>query len=192
MRRVFFSFHYEDVITFRANVVRNHHVTKETGEAGFFDASMWEKAKLYGDSSLKRLINAGLENTSVTCVLIGTETWNRPWVRYEILKSYERGNAILGVHINGINDRYNQTYSQGLNPFDFLGFYIDEYGNRTSYQELDGTDWKHFQNLIPEKTSFDRKFWDRGYRLAEWVLCYDWIADQGYDNFANWIEKAAI
>ena len=40
--RVFFSFHYEDVKTFRADVVRNHSVTKERGEAGFFDASIWE------------------------------------------------------------------------------------------------------------------------------------------------------
>jgi hypothetical protein len=39
-RQVFFSFHYEDVKTFRANVVRNHDVTKESGEAGFFDASL--------------------------------------------------------------------------------------------------------------------------------------------------------
>src|SRR6266516_1429450 len=163
MRRVFFSFHYEDVITFRANVVRNHHVTKEVGEAGFFDASLWEATKLSGKAALKRLINSGLEQTSVTCVLIGTETWKRPWVRYEILKSYERGNALLGIHINGINDKYNQTFQHGLNPFDYLGFYIDEYGNRTSYQELDGTNWYHYEHLIPVDTTFDRKFWGRGY-----------------------------
>ncbi|MGH7979250.1 MAG: hypothetical protein ACREE6_07730 [Limisphaerales bacterium] len=40
-KQVFFSFHYEDVKTFRANVVRNHGFTKENGqEAGFFDASV--------------------------------------------------------------------------------------------------------------------------------------------------------
>jgi MTH538 TIR-like domain (DUF1863) len=73
---------------------------------------------------LKRLINSGLEQTSVTCVLIGTETWKRPWVRYEILKSYERGNALPGIHINGIEDKNNQIFSQGLNPFAYLGYYI--------------------------------------------------------------------
>jgi hypothetical protein len=40
-KRVFFSFHYDDVIAFRANVVRKHDVTKDTGTAGFFDASIW-------------------------------------------------------------------------------------------------------------------------------------------------------
>jgi len=39
-------------------VVRNHHVTKEFGEAGFFDASLWEASKLQGKPALKRLINA--------------------------------------------------------------------------------------------------------------------------------------
>jgi len=125
-------------------------------------------------------------------VLIGTETWQRPWVRYEILKSYERGNALLGIHINGITDKYNRTFSQGLNPFNYLGFYIDEYGRRTSYQELDGASWKHFDELVPESTTFDRKFWGRGYRLSEWVPCYDWITDSGYNNFASWIENVAL
>ena len=42
-KRVFFSFHYQDVIDFRANVVRQHWVTKPDREdAGFFDASVWE------------------------------------------------------------------------------------------------------------------------------------------------------
>ncbi len=191
MRRVFFSFHYQDVITFRANVVRNHHVTKEVGEAGFFDASIWEDAKLHGDGAIKRLINSNLEQTSVTCVLIGTETWKRRWVRYEILKSYERGNVLLGIHINGVEDKNNQTFSKGRNPFAYLGFYIDANGKRTSYQEHDGTKWSNYKDLIPESTTFDRKFWDKGYLLSGWVPCFDWIKDEGYDNFASWIEKAA-
>ena len=45
-KRVFFSFHYQDVIDFRANVVRNHKLTKDD-HAGYFDASIWEKAKKY-------------------------------------------------------------------------------------------------------------------------------------------------
>src|SRR6266446_9625031 len=116
-RRVFFSFHYDDVKTFRANVVRNHGIVKkDTEEVGFFDASIWEDAKRHGDAAVKRLINSNVENTSVTCALIGTETWQRRWVRYEILKSYDRGNKLLGVHINGVKDKYQQTYAQGRDP----------------------------------------------------------------------------
>ena len=54
-KRVFFSFHYQDVIDFRANVVRQHWVMKDREEAGYFDASMWESAKKRG--SLKQLID---------------------------------------------------------------------------------------------------------------------------------------
>ena len=58
-KRVFFSFHYQDVIDFRANVVRNHWLTKSDREdAGFFDASIWETAKRTSSLALKRLINS--------------------------------------------------------------------------------------------------------------------------------------
>lgn len=52
-KRVFFSFHYQDVIDFGANVVRNHWLTKPDREAvGFYNE---------------------LQNTTVTTVLIGSE-----------------------------------------------------------------------------------------------------------------------
>jgi hypothetical protein len=57
-KRVYFCFHYQDVIDFRANVVRNHWLTKPDREvAGFFDASLWESAQKQGDVAIKRLIN---------------------------------------------------------------------------------------------------------------------------------------
>ena len=128
-KQVFFSFHYDDVKTFRANVVRNHGYTKENGqEAGFFDRSIWEDAKLHGPASVERLINSNLEGTTVTCALIGTGTWNRRWVRYEILKSYDRGNALFGVHINSVPDKNRQTFVQGANTFDYFGFVVSEDG----------------------------------------------------------------
>jgi len=82
--------------------VRNHGLTKDNN-AGFFDASLWESVKRSGPAALKRLINEGLQNTSVTCVLIGSETYVRPWVRYELLKSFRRGNSLLGIHVNAIS-----------------------------------------------------------------------------------------
>lgn len=189
--QVFFSFHYEDVKTFRANVVRNHGFTKVDGqEAGFFDASIWEDAKRHGDISVKRLINSSLDGTSVTCVLIGTETWDRRWVRYEILKSYDRGNALLGVHINGVSDKNRQTFLQGQNPFDYLGFVISDDGRKLTYYEHDGTSWKSYQDLLPKMTSFDREYWGKGFKLSNWVLCYDWTNGNGYENFSRWVENA--
>jgi hypothetical protein len=190
-KRVFFSFHYDDVVDFRANVVRNHHVTKDTGTAGFFDASIWEDAELHGDESVKRLIHRGLENTSVTCALVGTDTWQRRWVRYEILKSYDRGNALVGVHINSIPDKDHRTYARGQDPFARLGLSIDNQG-KVQYHERStpGGEWQVSRDLPAGERTFDRSSWGKGYTLSDWVRCHDWTADDGYRNFATWVENA--
>lgn len=118
-RRVFFSFHYERDIS-RACVVRNSWLTKGEAEGRFIDGSLWEEAKRRGDDAIKRLIDEGLKNTSVTAVLIGAETAFRPWVLYEIRKSMERGNGILGVRIHGIADLNRHTDLPGANPLDVV------------------------------------------------------------------------
>ncbi|MFA6423388.1 MAG: TIR domain-containing protein [Patescibacteria group bacterium] len=190
-KQVFFSFHYDDVKTFRANVVRNHGFTKENGqEAGFFDASIWEDSKRHGADSVKRLINSNLIGTTVTCALIGTETWSRRWVRYEILKSYDRGSTLLGVHINNVSDKNRQTFPRGRNPFDFLGFVISKDGRKLTYYEHDGTNWKIYQDLPPKVTNLNRQYWGNGFKLSNWVPCYDWVSENGYNNFATWVESS--
>jgi len=188
--RVFFSFHYEDVKTFRANVVRKHSITKDKGDAGFFDASLWEDAQRHGDDAVKRLVNLNLENTSVTCALIGSATWSRRWVRYEILKSFDRGNALLGVHINSISDKNQQTFVQGRNPFDYLGFVVSDDGRTHTYHEHNGSRWTEYGDLGPKATSYAREHWGKGFKLSDWVPCYDWTSNDGYNNFATWVDTA--
>ena len=133
VRRAFFSFHYERDI-WRANVVRNSWVTKDRESAGFWDASLWEKTKLKGENALKRLIDEGLKNTSVTVVLIGRETANRKWVLYEIEQSHNKGNGLLGIYIHGIKDQYGKSDFQGPNPF--KKFYIDKGWYKKDLSEL--------------------------------------------------------
>jgi len=112
-RRVFFSFHYERDNQ-RASVVRNSWVTKPNREdAGFIDAATWEKIEKQGEVAITRWIDKQLEGTSVTAVLIGTETSSRKWVRYEIIKSYERGNGVFGITIHRIKDFGGHTDTAG-------------------------------------------------------------------------------
>jgi Thoeris protein ThsB, TIR-like domain len=94
-RRVFFSFHYADIMN--ANIVRNSGQFKPTAETGFYDASLWEEAKTKGSDAIKRLINKGLDNTSVTCFLIGEKTSSRTWCKYELEKSIAEKKGILGI-----------------------------------------------------------------------------------------------
>lgn len=106
-RKVFFSFKYGDVS--RAMVVRNSWVTQGKEAAGFIDAAEFEKVKKQGDDAIKKWIDNQLSGTSVTVVLVGEKTCNSKWVKYEIKKSIERGNWILGIDISKIKDFQGNT-----------------------------------------------------------------------------------
>ena len=188
-KRVFFSFDYQDVIDFRANVVRNHWITKPDREdAGFFDASIWESEKRTGDVALKHLIDEALQNTSVTVVLIGSKTYARRWVRYEIMKSFTQGNHIFGVHINSIKDKYGKTKPLGLNPFKYLGYQHSDNAKERYLCEWKKKAWIQYSDYIPNKLKtqdFPRR---KIYPLSSDYPVYDWVTDNGYHNFARWVK----
>ena len=146
-RKVFFSFHYDDVT--RANVVRNsdQFARRYRKGARFYDKSLWEEAKKQGSRTVTRMINAGLHGSSVTCVLIGQHTWRRPFVRYEILKSLERGNGILGVRIHDV----------GFSPHDRPDSYADLFGPQFGANAFSNPFPRHkqvlgnLQGLAPEQ-----------------------------------------
>lgn len=114
-RKVFFSFHYQKDI-WRANVVRNSHVVEGVAAAGFQDASLWEEAKKKGDAAIKRMIDNAIVGTSVTAVLIGAETAQRKYVTYEIEQTIARGNGLLGIYIDAIEDQSGRTTLRGAIP----------------------------------------------------------------------------
>jgi hypothetical protein len=191
-KRVFFSFHYQDVIDFRANVVRQHWVTKPDREAaGFFDASIWETAKRTGCLAVKRLINSGLDGTSVTCVLIGSQTYVRPWVRYEILKSFRKGSSIFAVHINSIRGRDQMTRTRGPNPLNYVGVTFSDSGDTATLWEAVNGKWREYSE-IGDSASYRMggvaaQYRGKGFTLAQLYPEYDWVADEGYNNFATWV-----
>ena len=123
-RRVFFSFHYDNDIN-RSMTVRNSWVTQGKEAAGFIDKAAFEQIKRQGEAAVHNWIDKQLEGTSVTVVLIGSETLNRPYVQYEICRSLQRGNAVIGVHINGIRDMRTLTTSFKGNTHTVIGYYND-------------------------------------------------------------------
>lgn len=139
MRRVFFSFHYDRDI-WRANVVRNSWVTQDREAAGFWDASLWEEAKRKGDDAIKRMIDNGMVNSSVTVVLIGKETANRKWVKYEIKKSRRDGMGVLGIYIHNIKAADTTRDTKGDNKFGEVD--VDSNGKSIWFWQLYPTyDW---------------------------------------------------
>ena len=199
-RFVFFSFAYDDVKNFKANVVRNNWLLKNAKET-FVDGSIWEEAKSKGIQELKDLVEEGLNQTSVTVVLIGETTANRRWVNYEIIKSFERGNGIVGVHINRIRGKTGLT-KRGDNPLKRLGFEVSDDGKKINFFELKDRKWRPYSDLLEINNKknnsiyFDDHWW-RGNEYGTFFTFEDkfktmcWNMDDGNKNFASWIEEAA-
>lgn len=114
-RRVFFSFHYQRDV-WRVNQIRNIPNITGCSAAGFQDASLWEEAKKKGDTAIKKLIDDGLNNTTVTVVFVGEKTAGRKYINYEIEQSIGRGNGIVAVQIHHLKDQDGNTDSAGAIP----------------------------------------------------------------------------
>jgi MTH538 TIR-like domain (DUF1863) len=136
-RKVFFSFHYDRDVR-RVVQIRNSWVVRSKGEAQpFYDKAEWETVKRKG---IEKWIDDQLVGTSVTVVLIGSETFDRPWVRHEIKRSYELGKGILGIYIHNVKDPQLGSDSKGKNPLDY--WTITRNGTKLSLSTLYKTyDW---------------------------------------------------
>lgn len=156
-RRVFYSFHYEPD-NWRASQVRNMGVVDGNRPASDND---WETVKRGGEPAIQRWIDGQLEGTSCTVVLIGSGTAGRKWINYEIERSWNRGNGLVGVYIHKLLDRYGRQSLPGNNPFS--GFTLNQ--NQTPLTQVVQT--------------FDSPTWDsRG--------TYGYICS----NLSAWIEQA--
>jgi hypothetical protein len=193
-RRTFFSFHYKPDVT-RAWVVRNSWVTKvaqgDRQDAGFFDSSVFEASQRESDDALKRFLREGLKNTTVTCVLVGAETCLRRWVRYEIFRSFMRGNGLLAVRIHTIGSLHSQATVAGTNPFDTVAFTVD--GDLVKFKEIKTTGWQLASDV--GSMPLNEVAYNLGKCANHMFSClfpiYEWNSDDGYNNIGKWIETAA-
>jgi MTH538 TIR-like domain (DUF1863) len=208
-RKAFFSFHYDDIM--RVNVVRNAWKITHPDNVlmrSFYDSSLWESRKLEGDDAVKRLIREGVEYTSAVCVLIGTDTWLRRWVRYEIARAITDCRGLLGVHLNSIRHHHTQTpHTRGHNPLEFMAV--------GKVQEAILSTPKYYlfeKQAVPNGVGGYSWAWNRysdytsAVSLPAWLTdpaagfvtplsrnasAYDYIADGGHANIGSWIDGAA-
>jgi hypothetical protein len=99
--RAFFSFHYKHDVH-RAWQIRNVNKFIDVEDAGFYDEGEYRKAKAGGDAAIRRMIDGHLNRSTVTVVLIGTYTWSRPWVLYEIKESVRLHLGLIGIRIHDL------------------------------------------------------------------------------------------
>lgn len=112
-RRAFYSFHYTPD-NWRAAQVRNIGSVEGNRPATDND---WEAIKKGGESAIKRWIAGQMKNRSCTVVLVGSNTANRKWITYEIIKSWNDHMGVVGIHIHGLKDANGNMSSKGANPF---------------------------------------------------------------------------
>jgi len=193
-RRTFFSFHYQPDV-WRAWNVRNCWVVRPESQQsnGFFDSSVFESFKRTGDEQLKTFLRNGLDNTSVTCVLSGTNTWQRRWVRYEIAQSVLKRNGLLTVDIHGVRNQQGELAVPGADPLAQMGVYRTDTGIYLA--EWSDGKWVAYQDYtrpVPVASLwFPAPTTTSVVQFASHTLRYDFAAQNGRDNIDGWIELAA-
>lgn len=124
MRKVFFSFHYQNDYWRVQNVMNSQVVSSGYQRNEFLVAQDWEQVKRKGEANIKRWIRGQMHGASVLCVLIGSETANRRWVKFEMGEAIDKKMGLLGVFIHGMENAQKETSPKGENPFEKnLGFH---------------------------------------------------------------------
>ena len=113
-RKVFYSFHFDNDVM-RVQQIRNIGVLEGNEPASL---NNWETIKRNGDQAVKKWIDENMRYKDCVIVLIGSETANRKWVKYEICKAWDDGRALFGIYIHNLIDPKNGKCSKGENPFD--------------------------------------------------------------------------
>ncbi len=113
-RKVFFSFHFDNDV-FRVQLVRNIGALEGNQPV---TKNAWEEVKRGGDAAIQKWIADTMKDKSCCVVLVGEETANRKWVKYEIEKAWNDNKGVVGIYIHNLKCPNNGTCRQGANPFD--------------------------------------------------------------------------
>jgi hypothetical protein len=192
-RKTFFSFHYKPDVQ-RAQVVRKSQFFKDHGDAGFYDASAFEKSKKEDPAALRRFLRKEMQGSSVICVLIGAETASRRWVRFEVLQALFDGRGLMGIRIHSIANFDGKEALAGANPFDLLGVYRkddalkvverntadDKWTYTSDFGQQQLETWPYTSNLPPQGCT----------ALSRFFSIHSWN-NTSHDKVEPWIEAAA-
>ena len=112
-----------------------------------------------------------MHGCSVTCVLIGTDTHQSRWVKFEIAESIANGMGLLGIYIHRLhmpNDERDAVLDMLVQPH-----------NPLDDHSIPPKDW--LDQLYPAKTSerFETRTWEP-------QPMFSWTNDLG-----TWVDEAA-
>jgi hypothetical protein len=206
-RKVYFAFDFDDLM--RVNNVRQ---TGKIGprdmkqQRGFYDRSIWESRAIRNVEGLKSLMRDAVKHSSVICALVGTNTWQSRWAKYEIARSVVDDRGLFAIHINSINHTVRKAPDAlGINPLHVMGIYRDARGSyylverhpvvkNATTAEM-GWEWQWYSDFT-EQVTLPRYIpaFDVGKiaPLSLYTAEYDFIAGVGSRNIGKWIDDAAV
>ncbi|XDD44699.1 TIR domain-containing protein (plasmid) [Leptospira sp. WS60.C2] len=116
-RKVFYSFHYDNDV-FRVQQIRNMGAIEGDEPVSKND---WETLQKGGSKAIEKWIEDNMSGKSCVVVLVGEDTYKRPWVIHEITKAWNDGKGLVGIYIHNLKDPKTGTCSKGTNPFEQIG-----------------------------------------------------------------------
>lgn len=117
-RKVFYSFHYDNDV-FRVQQIRNMGVIEGDEPVSKND---WETVKKGGDKAIEKWIDDNMKYKSCVVVLVGKDTYKRPWVKHEIVKAWTDKKGLVGIYIHNLKDPKTGVCAMGTNPFEQFRF----------------------------------------------------------------------
>ena len=136
MLRVYFSFDYGRDLH-RVHRIRHLPNILSGAAAGFENDEVIEAARRKGDPAVHGLIYDALNNTAVTVVCIGHMTAYRKYLGYELERSLERGNGLVGIRIHHLIDEHGLTDEPGELPplLKIAGYKVYDYTHQRHLAE---------------------------------------------------------
>jgi len=113
-RQIFYSFHFANDVM-RVQQIRNIGALEDNKPVS---PNEWEEVRKRGDQAIKNWIENNMANRSCVVVLVGSETSQRRWVRYEIEKAWNDGRGLMGIHVHNLKCPRTGTCGKGQNPFE--------------------------------------------------------------------------
>lgn len=102
----------------RAGQVRRWGLESGLEISGFIDQESWEELTEEGDDAVQKWIEEQLEETSVTVVLVGSQTYSKEYVNFAIARSHELGKGLLAIYIHRLQNQWGEIDYQGANLLD--------------------------------------------------------------------------
>jgi hypothetical protein len=97
---------------------------------------------------------------------------------------------MFAVHINSIKGKDERTKPLGPNPLEYVGVSFSTSGDTGTLWEKNGA-WREYAEIDGSASyrtgGLEQQYRGNAYNLGSWYRVYDWVRDDGFNNFSAWV-----